>query len=224
MAPAKRGEATALHLAAANGDIEIAKALIKAGFDVNLASRDLPTKWIGLWWITPLGYAAQFGHQDMVDFLLSSGTYAKKDRSGLPLHAAVDRGNLKMARTLLAAGADVNARAGYFPGDSLTPLYVAADKGNIEMAKLLLDSGADPNKPSDNNGFSAGSGMWNNEDLTPLHAAARRKDISMAKLLLDRGADINAKNAAGSTALAMAAYGDKQAPMAKFLRERGAKE
>ncbi|HYO84151.1 MAG TPA: ankyrin repeat domain-containing protein [Bryobacteraceae bacterium] len=58
-----------------------------------------------------------------------------------PLHLAAEAGHLEIARALIDAGADVNARSGE---TSQTPLHFAARAGQVEMAKLLLVHGADP--------------------------------------------------------------------------------
>ena len=55
-----------------------------------------------------------------------------------PLHVIVWRNDVKAARLLLSAGADVNAK-----GDmAVTPLHVAVSRGNVAMAELLLGAGA----------------------------------------------------------------------------------
>jgi ankyrin repeat protein len=51
---------------------------------------------------------------------------------------AVCRDNIELAKLLIKAGIDVNAKN--FVGN--TPLHWAVQKDNIEMAKLLIDSGA----------------------------------------------------------------------------------
>jgi len=49
-----------------------------------------------------------------------------------------------IARTLIAAGADVNAKA----DNDVRPLHTAAARGNLEAVALLLDHGADINAAS----------------------------------------------------------------------------
>jgi ankyrin repeat protein len=55
-----------------------------------------------------------------------------------PLHLAVEKGRMEIARLLLSSGADINATE--FMG--WTPLIVAAYYGQLECAKLLLEHGA----------------------------------------------------------------------------------
>ena len=50
----------------------------------------------------------------------------------------------EVAKLLIAAGADVNARMGAGDFGSATPLFVACEQGSIEVARILLDAGGDP--------------------------------------------------------------------------------
>ena len=67
-----------------------------------------------------------------------------RDREGRSaLHAVVARGNVELARELVARGADVHARTGAAGGDwrrsgGLTPFLTAAQAGNVEMMRALL--------------------------------------------------------------------------------------
>ncbi len=55
------------------------------------------------------------------------------------LIAAARKSNVEAVKTLLAKGADVNAKTEY----GATPLFFACDRGNAEIVKLLLAAGAD---------------------------------------------------------------------------------
>ncbi len=55
------------------------------------------------------------------------------------LIAATRKNNVEAVKTLLAKGADVNAKTEY----GATPLFFACDRGNVEIVKLLLAAGAD---------------------------------------------------------------------------------
>ena len=57
------------------------------------------------------------------------------------LHAAAETGQTAVAKTLLAAGADVNART----EAGQTPLHLAVQNGHAAAAELLLSAGADVN-------------------------------------------------------------------------------
>jgi ankyrin repeat protein len=57
-----------------------------------------------------------------------------------PIHTAVFMRSVGLARLILDAGADVNARE----SGGATPLHAVAQNGDVEMARLLLVRGADP--------------------------------------------------------------------------------
>lgn len=85
-----------------------------------------------------------------------------------PLHVAAEDGSLALARKLIAAGADVEAR------DELgerTPLHVAVANGRLPLAAELLAAGADVNA-QDANG------------MTPLKIAVQNANEPLVELLL----------------------------------------
>jgi uncharacterized protein len=95
-----------------------------------------------------------------------------------------------VARTLLDAGADVNARS--TNGFSVLPLHSAVAGGNDEVVVVLLAAGADVNARQ-SGGF------------TPLQGAAQNGAEATVGRLLDAGADRTARNDAGHTAADIAA-------------------
>jgi ankyrin repeat protein len=136
------------------------------------------------------------------------------------LEQAVENGNLEIVRTLLLAGASVNAKndngatALMYLRDNAsaalvrelvsarakvnardesggTALMQAAEESNYEVIKELLDAGAKVDL-ADANGKTA------------LMFAATNEDPRVTKLLIDAGADVNAKDHEGKTALMMA--------------------
>lgn len=99
---------------------------------------------------TALHLAGFFGHGDGVRMLLERGADVRavstNPMRNTALHAGVAGPQpLEMARLLVEAGADVNARqhGGY------TALHSAAQHGSIPLIDLLLDAGADPDAPAD---------------------------------------------------------------------------
>lgn len=92
----------------------------------------------------PLGLAAFFRRPEVVDFLIAKGAdvraVAKNPMQVTALHSAVaDGGHARIAKALVAAGADVNAKQRH----GWTPLHGAADSGDVELVELLLARGAD---------------------------------------------------------------------------------
>jgi len=105
------------------------------------------------------------------------------------LMMAALRGELEIARTLIAKGAQVNK-----PG--WTPLHYAATSGGIDMVRLLLWHHAEVDARSPN-----GS--------TPLMMAARYGNVDAVQMLLGAGADPRARNQLGMDALAFATSADR---------------
>jgi len=92
-----------------------------------------------------LRFAAQFGHTEIVKYLLSKGASTKiiaKDGRD-PLFSAVENMQLEVVKVLLEAGASTQIcikEAG--KKEKLWPLKYARDKGYIEMEEVLLAHGA----------------------------------------------------------------------------------
>ena len=122
------------------------------------------------------------------------------------LHEKLSKGEYAGAESLLANGADVNARDEQ--GWSL--LAEAALHGQRTVAELLLTHGADVNaKEEEMNG------------QTPLHIAAGSGNNDVAEVLLAHGADVNAKEDNGQTPLFEAASAGRR-PVVELLLAHGA--
>ena len=175
-----------------------------------------------------------------VDTLLRAGADVnRKERNDgmAPLHVAASEGQVAIAKMLLDAGADKNAK----DSDNQTPLQIAAFNGELEIVKMMLDAGADVNT-HDDQGRSAlhdaseegrtaivkllldAGGLVNerdNNDDTPLHHSVRNGRVETVKLLLDAGADVNAKDSDGDSILHVAANRD-DVEIVKLLLDAGA--
>ena len=96
---------------------------------------------------TPLHWAAQKGHTDIVKALLQAGAEvdAKDEYGYTPLHWAAESGDLATVKALVTAGAEVNATvtAGLYKG--CTPLHLATQHGKGSVTTLLIDNGANVN-------------------------------------------------------------------------------
>ena len=139
------------------------------------------------------------------------------------IQAAVE-GDLARVRSLLASGADVNAR----DADGATVLMRAAHLGRLDVVRALVDAGADVNA-TDERGWGALAKAVYNADLDrgyadvvevlierganveapigygirPLMLAAGYGEIAVVEALLAGGADVLARNDGGLTALMM---------------------
>jgi len=135
------------------------------------------------------------------------------------LELAVTHNVPSLARTVIAAGADVN-----FPFEQLwfrTPLHRAAMRGNMEMCRLLLDLRADA-AVRDTHGCApihlvatkgrlqiadlllvhdpSGATAVDNNGRTPCHQAAMKGHLPVIQRLVESRADLGTQNHDGRTA------------------------
>ena len=100
------------------------------------------------------------------------------------LHFAAFFGKVEAARTLLDAGAVVNA---YSVNElQVQPLHSAASGRHHEVCRVLIAAGADVNATQ-------------RHEFTALHAAAKHGDAELVELFLSAGADPTARTEAGDT-------------------------
>ena len=120
------------------------------------------------------------------------------------LHTCAEKGHLDVARDLIEAGADVNAK----DNDGFTPLSICAEKGHLDVARDLIWAGADVNAKD-------------NDGMTPLYMCALGGHLEVARALIEAGADVNAKKDNGVTPLHMCAY-TGHLEVSRALIEKGA--
>jgi len=128
----------ALHVAAANDNLDAATILVEHGAKIDI--RDTVNH------DTALIYGIRDGKFRVAEYLLGQGANPNlADRQGFaPLHLATARNDAKLVRCLLDHGAAVNARTA---GHGRTSLLIAAMSGFAEMVKILLEAGANPSVP-----------------------------------------------------------------------------
>ena len=91
----------------------------------------------------PIHDVARIGDGKDVTAILNTQPGARDVRTAqgsTPLHLAATNPDISAFRSLLAAGAEPNAR----DGEGAKPLHMAAYTQNARHAQLLLEGGADP--------------------------------------------------------------------------------
>lgn len=115
---------------------------------------------------------------------LCSPLLAAGNAMDLQLHKAAAAGDAATVKTLLARGADIDAR----DGSGATALLVATHANKVEAARVLIEAGADVNAKD------------NIEDSPYLYAGARGH-LDILRLTLAHGADLKSINRYGGTSL-----------------------
>jgi len=142
---------TPLFLASENGDVEIVKALLRAGAKVDAKLQAVDEDMRVRNGDTPLIAAASpTGTAAVTRVLLSAGAdvNAKAENGKTAVLQAVAAENVAVLKALLEAKPDVKARmSGEEDFDALT---LAVGKGRADLVQMLLAAGADPGVKIDN--------------------------------------------------------------------------
>lgn len=221
------------------------------GFDVNepLHRKGRPQYQYANTGMSPLILAIENGHFELAVALVEAGADPNDERTGYtPLHTITwvrkpknsDYGSdpapegsgslssLQFVRTLVAMGADVNARlasgkpqAPKINIQGATPFLFAADKADVPLMNVLLELGADPFLPNVENTtpLMAAAGLGTTAPLE--EAGTEEEAFAATTLLLELGADINAVDDNGETVMHGAAYGSFPSVL-QLLADRGA--
>jgi len=125
------------------------------------------------------------------------------------LHHAVQHGQIDVVRTLIQAGASVNAQN--FEGK--TALYKAVSESSdrnliYDIVKALLYFGANPNI-ADENG------------VTPLHVSCSLGVVPLVELLIDNGAWTNVRDGEGDTPIFYAIREGKNLVVERLVKDFG---
>ncbi|PZC96368.1 ankyrin repeat domain containing protein [Pyrenophora tritici-repentis] len=132
------------------------------------------------------------------------GSHAGRVETEVTDRTSSERGYEQVVKTLLDAGAEVNAQGGRY-GNAL---QAASERGYEQVVKMLLDKGAEVNAQGRRYGNA-------------LYAASCRGHEQVVKMLLDKGAEVNAQGRGYGNALqAASAQGHEQ--VVKTLLDKGA--
>jgi len=219
--------------ASRKGDLQGCIESIRDGADVSFSSCGL----------SPLFYAAFYGHDIIIDYLVNCGANVnEKNLTGVtPLAKAVESGRpdaLSTVQTLLRHRADANIA----DDNGNTPMIKAIKGGRVQIVKYLLaNSSTDVNKQNNEKNTALHEAAFkgskelvdlliaahadvrkqNSQGKSPLHRAVSGNHLGVAKSLLDNGAAINLQDTLGYTPLHYATFFGLL-ESAKFLVERGA--
>ena len=222
-----------IHMAAAQGYIDLVTDLLTAGEEVNTRDSTL---------MTALHWAAFNGQVKVVQCLVAMGAdmNAEDDAGRTALHRATERNHLDVVHVLFSAGAIVNKTDHY----GWSALFLATACNNLKMVQELLTLGADLNI-IDNNGETVlhiAAGRLRGQILLVLcrsdiniytrhlkvaneavHQALQNQgnELAVAMLLVDFGIDINVRNRRQQTALEVAAV-EGQIEIIRLLIKAGA--
>ncbi|CAH1799055.1 unnamed protein product [Owenia fusiformis] len=160
---------TALDVACEEGKLACVKILLKHGAEVN--------KWQECGGKSPLMYASEHGHPEIVQLLLDYGAIVNEtDRNHMnALAYATVKDNIKCVKVLLAHKAEVNISFGKL---NSTPLHHAAMNGQMEAMGMLIEHGAFLDK-------------LDKEKWSPLMYAFDKENLECVKILLKHGASPN---------------------------------
>ena len=244
---------TALHFAARTGIVDAGQALVASGAEVNARASDGSTPLhvatvrgqvdFTLWLLdrgadpnaagsgyTPLHWVAGSWHTELTG---PNGIAAEREEEWQLMGGLTSEQKMKLAKALLARGANPNARLTRTPPQfgyssarfkvgmsGATPFLLAAMDGNTTLMSLLAAHGGDPL-------------LTTTENTTPLMVAAGigrvpaeshvtpTATMAAVRLALELGGDIRAINKEGNTALHGAAH-IRLDELVQFLVDRGA--
>ncbi|MDR1290422.1 MAG: ankyrin repeat domain-containing protein [Planctomycetaceae bacterium] len=193
-----------LNIAIQENNTEMVRLLVKYGANINKKP----------------GYGDSFLYDavcneniEMVKVLVDAGANVNhKSNSGVPIQAALSKGNAEIVDYLVEHGADIESRTNWIQGEQIytgsTPIFSAVVGGDGELIQKLIDAGADIH-------------VTGNYGNTLLHIAAEKGLMKWVEYFLDNGLDIEAENRNHYRPLHWAAM-NKRKEVVQYLMKRGA--
>ncbi len=192
--------ATALHIAALSGSLEMVKYLVEHGAEINYKKTFDQTA---------LHMAAKSGSLKIFKYLVEHGADIKCKNSldENALYVAASSGSLEIVKYLVEHGADINCKNSYYQ----TALHNAVRSGSMEIVKYLVEHSAD-----NNSGFL--------DDENALYLAASSGSLEIVKYLVEHGAKVTRENCRGRDTILWWACFKGNHVIVDYLLQRGAIE
>jgi len=172
-----------MRTAAANGDLDAVKSLMRQDVSVNTADSA---------GICAFKYACGQGHVAVVEEMIPVADVNNIDGRCSPLHIAVGYNRISVVEILVRHNARVNE-----PNESgESSMHIACQHGFLDVLKLLIDGGANVNQLNSRGDTSLHYCVQANRNIANL--------AEMASLLLESGADDEVKNLDGLTPITIA--------------------
>ena len=175
-----KSKTSPLLLAIAEGHIETAKELIKAGAYIEQQTVDLTTAIL---------LASDRGHLEIVKELIKAGANINhEDKDGdTSLIFSSNVGHINIVKELIKAGAKINHQN----KNRDTALLLASLENKIEIVKELIKAGAKPD-------------IQDKDGIAPLRFASENNYLEIVKALIKVGAKPNIQDNKGHTPLILA--------------------
>eukprot|EP01129_Flabellula_baltica_P016657 TRINITY_DN9000_c0_g1_i1.p1 TRINITY_DN9000_c0_g1~~TRINITY_DN9000_c0_g1_i1.p1 ORF type:complete len:1360 (+),score=378.94 TRINITY_DN9000_c0_g1_i1:114-4193(+) len=157
-----------LHLAAAEGHLDVVKFLVSKGCNIHVSDR---------WGNSPISEAAYGEKSDVVEFLKQSGGVMSHGHGVSAMCIAAANDDFTQIKELVSKGHSVNTT----DYDNRTPLHIAALKGNYEIVQYLINNKADINAVD----------QYGHTPLSDANRGASLEKMKIINLLKENGAQLS---------------------------------